>query len=128
MPFMKHEYPKFWPLGKAFGAVGVLDLIDTSVAPQTYLHDWETDRDKGRALVKNKEGEVVSVVFLDAGPAKESVRRKTAHYTDENRPVVADLDITGLQIYPGMLDEGEITLLMNEHGIVPEVSEDLIPY
>jgi hypothetical protein len=69
----------------------------------------------------------LAIIFTGAGTAIESLRRKTAHYAEENKPVLPDVDLTDLPIQPGIPDESELTLLLNQNGIVPHVSHDLIP-
>lgn len=81
--------------------------------------------DRGRILEETDQGEVVGIIFYGAGTDIEAVRRKTSHYITP--PDLPDVDITGLPQQPGIPDEGELTLLLNEQGLVPLVSHDLIP-
>lgn len=122
------EHPIYYPIG-GDGMVGALDLVRKD-PDETLSYDHTTDYDRGRILVRGRNGRLVSVIFTGAGPAVESVRRKTAHYRDANRPILPDVDIRGLSVHPGMPSEAEITLLMNgsDPRVVPEVTEDLIPH
>lgn len=118
---MASEFPSFTPTGE--GAKTGRLILGKGAYTETLMMIDQPDR--GRILEVNDQGQVLVIDFHGAGAAIESVRRKTAHYVSP--PDLPDVDISDLPTKPGIPHEGELTLLLNKSGIVPNVSHDLIP-
>lgn len=75
---------------------------------------------KNRTIDFDANGRAVGVEFYVSDEMTEAKIRGEA-------PDLPDVDLRGLSKVEGFPPEGEMTLILNEHGIVPLVSYDLIP-